>query len=681
MLHKHGWLRRLVARLGVALLMLILAGADPRSGPAALAQGGDRYHWLTMNGPVVPGGAIAALAVAPSAPDTVYALANDRLFRSTDAAGQWQQIYSFVNYVHKIAVNPGDPSMVYAATSGPLYRSTDAGRSWAPVSTPGWAMAAPTLTRIYAGGHTPVPDPRCPNDDVTFSYSDDGGATWQSKSLGCLGTLFQIAALPGDRQGVYIWGVAVGTEKCAYLKFSPDGGQTWEDLPVPSLSFSDAMLLDPVRPRHVFLSGGRIWRSSDGGHTWQDLAVPWPGTALGGHILASGSDGLLYAAAHDAGSPTPIFASQDGGDTWRAGLNDLPSGIAALTTDPQRPYVYASLGGAGVMRSVDAGNSWHEANSGITTLAQVAALAVGGPAATPRIYAGGGWSGHGLFESSDLGRTWRQVLPGTAVTALAADPRLPGLAFAGTTTGLYARSDAGGWSGEYTLSGIYDVALAPSDPTRAYAASAADGRGLVLRRVDAGAFPGAAWASAIISGSYRVTGVAVDPHDAEIVYAGAFRAQPGVYKDSAVYRSQDGGLTWQKLSPDFYLFSLHIAVDPTDGQKIYAGGSADVGGIYRSSDGGRSWQAINAGLPALLPNITALRFDPAGVLYAATMGGVYQWQAGPETWVPFGLQGQIVWDVGSVGQAEPRLLAGTGNGVWQLLRNPPTVWLPGLVGR
>jgi photosystem II stability/assembly factor-like uncharacterized protein len=370
--------------------------------------------------------------------------------------------------------------------------------------------------------------------------------------------------------------------------------------------------------------------------------------------------------------------SQDGGDTWRAGLNDLPSGIAALATDPQRPYVYAGLGGAGVLRSVDAGNIWHEANSGITTLAQVAAVAVGGPLAAPRLYAGGGWSGHGLWESVDLGRSWRQVLPGAAVTALAADPWLPGLVLAGTTTGLYARSPAGDWSSEYILSGVYDVALAPSDPTRAYAASAADGQGLVLRRVEAGASSGAAWASAVISGSYRVTGVAVDPHDAEVVYAGAFRAQPGVYKDSAVYRSQDGGVTWQKTSPDFYLFSLRVAVDPTDGQKIYAGGSADVGGVYRSGDGGRSWQAIRAGLPAPPPNITALRFDPAGVLYAASMSGVYQWQDAQQTWVPFGLQGQIVWDVGSAGQTNSVLLAGTGNGLWHLVRNPPTVWLPSL---
>lgn len=89
--------------------------------------------------------------------------------------------------------------------------------------------------------------------------------------------------------------------------------------------------------------------------------------------------------------------------------------------------------------------------------------------------------------------------------------------------------------------------------------------------------------------------------------------------DSTIYRSSDGGTTWQPTVQQPASFELHTLLSV--GTFLYLGTRGD--GVFRSPDGGQSWQEINTGLTGNAQSITefAVRGDS---LYASTNGdGIY----------------------------------------------------------
>lgn len=127
----------------------------------------------------------------------------------------------------------------------------------------------------------------------------------------------------------------------------------------------------------------------------------------------------------------------------------------------------------------------------------------------------------------------------------------------------------------------------------------------------------------------RVTDLAVDPLDANVVYAGA--------AEGGVLRSTDAGQHWIPLFDEQATLSIGaIALDPSDNDVLYAGtgevnpggGSVAYGGagIFRSTDRGDSWSAL--GLEEA-GSIGRIRIDPADPnrIFVAAMGDL--WEKGP----------------------------------------------------
>jgi photosystem II stability/assembly factor-like uncharacterized protein len=155
---------------------------------------------------------------------------------------------------------------------------------------------------------------------------------------------------------------------------------------------------------------------------------------------------------------------------------------------------------------------------------------------------------------------------------LAIDPKAPGTLYAGTGSGLFTSTDGGK---TWTL-----AAAALNDKT-----------------VDA---------VAIAAG---------DPHT---VYAAANTWVPGKQYAGGVFRSSDGGKTWDAAGaglPESRIRAL--AIHPQEPKTVYAGTEA---GVFKSTDGGSTWSAENTGLKTT--NVQALAIAPStGKLYAGTSGG------------------------------------------------------------
>jgi photosystem II stability/assembly factor-like uncharacterized protein len=142
---------------------------------------------------------------------------------------------------------------------------------------------------------------------------------------------------------------------------------------------------------------------------------------------------------------------------------------------------------------------------------------------------------------------------------------------------------------------ITDIAVNPSDHASIFAAGAAGG---LFKSTDSGK----TWTSIFDDGgNLSVGAVAIDPVDPNIMFLGTGEANPAydTYEGTGVYKSTNGGVTWSYAGlPNSYRIG-RIIVDPNThtrvfvavGGKHFGGGNPDRG-VYRSEDGGNTWQNV-----------------------------------------------------------------------------------------
>jgi photosystem II stability/assembly factor-like uncharacterized protein len=226
----------------------------------------------------------------------------------------------------------------------------------------------------------------------------------------------------------------------------------------------------------------------------------------------------------------------------------------------------------------------------------------------------------GIWKSTDYGRTWDPIFDGQytgSIGALAVAPSDPNILYAGSGEGLrrpdlsvgdgiYKSTDAGAtWVHLGLRDGrqIAGIAIDPRNPNRVFAAVLGhpygpnDERGL-YRSTDGGQ----SWQKVL--GKDENTGAAtvlIDPRNPNIVYAAlwASRNPPWrlrdilqLFQDGGLYKSADGGTTWTQLRTGLpaNVGRIGLAIAPGDSQRLYAWVNDDKGcGIYRTSDAGASW--------------------------------------------------------------------------------------------
>ncbi|MCK4569721.1 MAG: PKD domain-containing protein [Bacteroidales bacterium] len=325
---------------------------------------------------------------------------------------------------------------------------------------------------------------------------------------------------------------------------------------------------------------------------------------------------IIFTGAPSGG----LWITDDGGITWTSYCDNLPTlGVSSIAVDYNNPdIVYMGTGdrdagdasGIGVLKSLDGGITWNEANTGI--------------------------------ENLTIGR-------------MIMHPTNPGMLYIATTGGIYKTTDAGQNWAQQTGGNYKEVVFKSDDPQTLFASKGGD----FYKTTDGGGN----WVkitNGLVTGARGV--IAVTPSNTDVVYF----LVTGGSEFKALYRSTDAGESFTEMSNSPNIMSwgctggsggqawydLDIAADPLDELTIFAGGV----NCFKSIDGGITWQISShwwgdCGVPAVHADLHVLEYNPVdGRLYTGNDGGIYWTANGGTNWTVI-TDGMPISQVYKIGQS------------------------------
>ena len=601
-----------------------------------------------------PIASIGAVAVAPSRPDVVYVGTGEAdmrsqisygngMYKSTDAGKTWTHIgLEPTRQIGKVIVDPRDPNVVFVAALGHVYganpdrgvyRTRDGGATWQKVLFKSNDVGAIDLAfdpgdpqTIYASlWNTRRPPwsiyPPSYGPGSGLYKSTDGGSNWQQLTSGLptdgVGRI-GIAVAPTNRSRVF----AIVDAKAGGLYRSDDAGATWR------LASSDSRIwgrgwyfgkvaVDPKNADLVYVSNTGVYRSRDGGRTFGEPFKGSPGGDDYHQLWIYPDDGNRMILGGDQGAVISVDGLNDR-PTWSSWLNQPTAQVYRIAVDNAFPYwVTGAQQDSGAVRVRSRGRF------ATITMRDWEPLCAGGEAGytapdplNPDVIYGGTVEKCNV-QTGKIDRISPEVdLPTPArhtwTLPLVFSPADPHALYFSDQY-LFKTTDGGA---HWTRISDDMTHENPGVPPNLDAATAAD------------APPQSKRLGVIYS-------IAPSPVRAPLLWIGT--------DDGYVHVTQDDGKTWTNVTPrELNAWSKVVMLEAShfDANEAYAAVDRhrledNEPYIYRTKDGGNTWQKITNGLPAGV-YMQTVKEDPKrrGLLVAGTELGVFvsfndgdQWQS------------------------------------------------------
>jgi photosystem II stability/assembly factor-like uncharacterized protein len=587
-----------------------------------------------------PTQSVGALAIAPSNPNIIYVgsgeglrrpdlSVGDGIYKSTDAGRTWQHLgLRDGQQIASVLVDPRDPNRVFAAVLGHPYgpnsergvfRSLDGGQTWQKIlyrdpDTGAVDLAfdptnAQTIYAVLWASRRPpwtVGNPYDAPGSGLFK-STDGGATWRQLSQGLPGASdhlgrIGIAIAPSDPRRMY---ATVDAPKLGGIYRSDDAGESWRRINSEERIWGRAsdfaeVRVHPKNPDIIFVANTSTYRSTDGGQNFTAIKGA-PGGDDYHRIWINPENPDIMILGSDQGATVTV----NGGQTWGSWYNQPTAQFYHVITDNQFPYwVYGGQqesGSIGIASRSDYGEitfrDWHPV--GIEEY---------GYAAPDPLHPGVIFGGKGTrydertHQTQDVSpvpiRTGKYRFNRTA--PLIFSPVDPRILFLGSNV-LFKTTDAGhSWQ-----------IISPD-----------------LTRPNPGAPPnlGVFAQQEAARSEHRGVIYSIGPSfkDVNLIWIGT--------DDGLIQLTRDGGTTWNNVTPtELTPWSKVAQLEAShyDTASAYAAANRfrldDLRPyVYRTHDGGKTWQKIVTGLPDNEP-VNTVHEDPErkGLLFAGTERSVY----------------------------------------------------------
>ena len=534
-------------RAALPLLLLCLATDVGAAIPASSY--GD-LHWRLV-GPF-RGGWATAVAGHPDKPTTFYfGSADGGVWRTDNAGVTWQALFNDAGSasIGALALAPSNPDVIWIGTGqiqqrwdivdgDGVYRSEDGGQTWRHVGLEDtrhigdlWVDPEnPDVAVVAALGHVFGPNP-----ERGLFRTEDGGAHWT---------------------------------RVLYLDENTGAADIAESADTPKVLYAS------------------LWQVRR--HPWLDYFQPTVGAGSG------------------------IYRSDDGGRSWAevggAGLPDGPLGRIELAVAPghHAQRVWASVqtaSGGGLYRSEDGGGHWTLVNDDASLATSYMGWLTADPRDADTVWAGG----QPLRRSTDGGASFtivRSSPGGDDYHALWIDPRDHRRMITGADQGAVVSFNGGAtWSSWYNqpTGQFYRVAVDDQFPYRIYSGQQDSGTVSIASRSDYGRISFRDWNP--VGGDER-DGDVPDPTDPNIVYGAGLGGRISKW-DARTGQVQNvspwpvSSYARNPLKTDYrYDWITPLAIAAVPPHAIYIAAQK----VFRSTDGGQSWQTISPDLSGTVPD-------------------------------------------------------------------------------